>query len=74
MAPRILNTLGWLFIECQDFERGIAYNARGAERARLRRHAISVEMAMDADINQADAYMAKQDLATAGESCARPSC
>ncbi|MEE8303521.1 MAG: AAA family ATPase, partial [Candidatus Tectomicrobia bacterium] len=36
MAPRILNTLGWLFIECQDFERGIAYNARGAERARLR--------------------------------------
>lgn len=42
--PRMMNTLGWLHIECDDVERGIDVTARAAAFARDIRHAYGVEM------------------------------
>ncbi len=67
MTPRLLNTLGWLHLECQDFERGIALNVQAAGHARARRHAVSVEMETYSHINHADALMAMGSMDDARE-------
>ena len=65
--PRMLNTLGWLHIECDDVERGIEVTARAAGFARDIRHAYGVEMYTFCTVNLGDAFLAKGDLALAGE-------
>jgi len=67
MAPRLLNTLGWLYLECGDLERSIDHNTRAVERARGRRHAVSVEMGTYATVNWGDGLLRKGELAAAGE-------
>ncbi len=67
MAPRMLNTLGWLYLECGDLDRSIDHNTRAVERARGRRHAVSVEMGTYATLNWGDALLRKGELAAAGE-------
>jgi class 3 adenylate cyclase/tetratricopeptide (TPR) repeat protein len=61
---RNLNTLGWLCIEVGDLERAIDLNRRCAEGARKRR---DHECQANAEINVADALLAKGDLLLAGE-------
>jgi class 3 adenylate cyclase/tetratricopeptide (TPR) repeat protein len=65
--PRMLNTLGWLHIECDDVERGIDVTARAAALARGIRHAYGVEMYTFCTVNLGDAFLAKGDLVLAGE-------
>jgi tetratricopeptide (TPR) repeat protein len=67
MAPRMLNTLGWLYLECGDLDRSIDHNVRAEERARGRRHAVSVEMGTYATVNWGDGLLRKGELAEAGE-------
>jgi class 3 adenylate cyclase/tetratricopeptide (TPR) repeat protein len=65
--PRMLNTLGWLHIECDDVERGIDVTARAATLAGDIRHAYGVEMYSFCTVNLGDAFLAKGDLVLAGE-------
>ncbi len=65
--PRMMNTLGWLHIECDDVERGIDVTARAATFARDIRHAYGVEMYTFCTVNLGDAFLAKGDLVLAGE-------
>jgi tetratricopeptide (TPR) repeat protein len=65
--PRMMNTLGWLHIECDDIERGIDVTARAAAFARDIRHAFGVEMYTFCTVNLGDALLAKGDLELAGE-------
>jgi class 3 adenylate cyclase/tetratricopeptide (TPR) repeat protein len=65
--PRMLNTLGWLHIECDDVERGIDVTVRAAAFARDIRHAYGVEMYSFCTVNLGDAFLAKGDLVLAGE-------
>jgi len=65
--PRMLNTLGWLHIECDDIERGIDVTARAAALAGDIRHAYGVEMYSFCTVNLGDAFLAKGDLVLAGE-------
>jgi tetratricopeptide (TPR) repeat protein len=65
--PRMMNTLGWLHIECDDVERGIDITTRAATFARDIRHAFGVEMYTFCTVNLGDAFLAKGDLALAGE-------
>jgi tetratricopeptide (TPR) repeat protein len=64
MRHRILNTLGWLYLECGDIERAIDFNRRGAEAARKRG---DDETIANPEINLGDAYLAAGDLTLAGE-------
>ena len=63
--PRYQNGLGWLYMECQDFGRGLELNHKGAEMARTRKHAIGVEMTAFAEVNMADIFLAQGDLGQA---------
>jgi tetratricopeptide (TPR) repeat protein len=65
--PRMMNTLGWLHIECDDIERGIDVTARAAAFALDIRHATGVEMYTFCTVNLGDAFLAKGDLELAGE-------
>jgi class 3 adenylate cyclase/tetratricopeptide (TPR) repeat protein len=65
--PRMMNTLGWLHIECDDIERGIDVTARAAALARDIRHAYGVEMYTFCTINLGDAFLARGDLGLAGD-------
>jgi class 3 adenylate cyclase/tetratricopeptide (TPR) repeat protein len=65
--PRMMNTLGWLHIECDDIERGIDVTARAAAFARDIHHAYGVEMYTFCTVNLGDAFLAKGDLVLAGE-------
>jgi len=64
---RYLNTLGWLHIECEDLDAGLELNARGLELARRDKHATGAERAAFTLCNEADAFIAKRDLAAASE-------
>jgi class 3 adenylate cyclase/tetratricopeptide (TPR) repeat protein len=63
--PRYLNGLGWLYIECEDLERGLDFNRRGADISRERSHGTSVEMTAFAEINMADVLLTKGDFGQA---------
>jgi len=64
---RNLNTLGWLHIECGDLDPGLELNARSLELARRDKHATGAERAAFTLLNEADAFIAKPDLAAASE-------
>jgi tetratricopeptide (TPR) repeat protein len=55
---RLLNTLGWLCLECGDLERAIDLNQRAADRARKRG---DPELIGNSEINLADSLLAKGD-------------
>jgi tetratricopeptide (TPR) repeat protein len=61
---RMLNCLGWLYMECGDLERGIDLNRRGAEGARKRG---DPETIANPEINLGDIFLAKGDLTQAHE-------
>ena len=64
MALRMTNTLGWLWMECGDLTRGAELNARAADGARKRG---DPETIANPELNLADIFIAKGDLALAGE-------
>jgi class 3 adenylate cyclase/tetratricopeptide (TPR) repeat protein len=59
---RFLNTLGWLHVECGDFEGGLALSDQGLALARASRHATGIERVAFTLINEADAFIARGDL------------
>jgi tetratricopeptide (TPR) repeat protein len=59
---RTLNTFGWLYTDLGDLDRALEYNRRGAEGGRKRG---DHEIQANAEINLADACLAKGDLALA---------
>jgi class 3 adenylate cyclase/tetratricopeptide (TPR) repeat protein len=68
--PRFLNTVGWLRIECGDFARGIELSERSYEvtqRSSRAGHGTGAERRAFIRSNEADAWMAQGDLASAAE-------
>jgi class 3 adenylate cyclase/tetratricopeptide (TPR) repeat protein len=61
---RLLNSLGWVAIECGDLERAIDLNSRGAEGARKRD---DHETIANAELNLGDIFLAQGDLTLAQE-------
>jgi class 3 adenylate cyclase/tetratricopeptide (TPR) repeat protein len=61
---RLLNSLGWLAIECGDLERAIELNRQGAEGARKRD---DHETIANAELNLGDIFLAQGDLTLAQE-------
>ena len=61
---RLLNSLGWLAIECGDLERAIDLNRQGAEGARKRG---DPETIANAELNLGDIFLAQGDLTLAQE-------
>ncbi|HET8577914.1 MAG TPA: adenylate/guanylate cyclase domain-containing protein [Methylomirabilota bacterium] len=71
--PRYLNTLGWLRINCGDFAAGIELSERAYEitnRSSRAGHGTGAERRAFIRTNEADAWMAEGDLASAGEALA----
>jgi len=64
MGHRILNSLGWLCMECGDLDRALELNRRGAEGARKRG---DPETIANPELNLADIFLAKGDPALAQE-------
>jgi predicted ATPase len=64
MRHRILNTLGWVYLECGDLEAAVEFNRRGAEAARKRG---DDETIANPELNLGDTFMAKGDLQLATE-------
>jgi len=64
VALRMTNTLGWLWMECGDLTSAAELNARAADGARKRG---DPETIANAELNLADIFIAKGDLALAGE-------
>jgi tetratricopeptide (TPR) repeat protein len=60
----LFNSLGWLLMECEDLERAIDLNRRGAEGARQRD---DHEAIANAELNLADIFLAQGDLTLAQE-------
>jgi len=61
---RLLNSLGWLHIECGDLEGGLDLNRQGAEGARKRG---DPETIANPEINLGDIFLEKGDLTLAYE-------
>jgi len=61
---RMLNCLGWVYMECGDLDRAIDLNRHGAEGARKRG---DPETIANPEINLADIFLAKGDLTLANE-------
>jgi tetratricopeptide (TPR) repeat protein len=61
---RMLNCLGWVYMECGDLERAIDLNRQGAEGARKRG---DPETIANPEINLGDIFLAKGDLTLASE-------
>lgn len=66
-VPRYLNTIGWLYGECGDFQRAVAMAEATMERSRKRKHGIGVEMTAFSLVNLADQFLSRGDLASAAE-------
>ncbi len=64
MRYRVLNTLGWVWMEMGDLDRATDFNRRGAEGARKRG---DPETIANPEINLGDIFMMKGDLTLAGE-------
>jgi class 3 adenylate cyclase/tetratricopeptide (TPR) repeat protein len=68
--PRILNTLGWLRIDCGDFALGVELSERAYEmtnRSSRAGHGTGAERRAFIRLNEADALMAQGDFAGAAE-------
>jgi class 3 adenylate cyclase/tetratricopeptide (TPR) repeat protein len=66
--PRIRNTLGWLLIDCGDMARGIEVSERSYEetnRSSVVGHGTGAERRAFIRINEADAWVAQGDFASA---------
>jgi class 3 adenylate cyclase/tetratricopeptide (TPR) repeat protein len=61
---RLLNGLGWLYIELGDLDRALGLNRQSAEGARKRG---DHEVIANAELNLGDIFLAKGDLASAQE-------
>jgi class 3 adenylate cyclase/tetratricopeptide (TPR) repeat protein len=61
---RLLNSLGWLLLECGDLDRAIDLNRQGAEGARKRD---DHETIANAELNLGDIFLAQGDLTLAQE-------
>jgi len=61
---RLLNSLGWLYIELGDLAPALDFNRRGAEGARTRGHA---ETIANAEMNLGDVFLAQGEVALAQE-------
>jgi tetratricopeptide (TPR) repeat protein len=61
---RILNSLGWLYMECGNLERGVELNREGAQGARKRG---DPETIANPEINLGDIFLAKGELTLAHE-------
>jgi class 3 adenylate cyclase/tetratricopeptide (TPR) repeat protein len=61
---RLLNTLGWLLIECGDLQRALDLNQRGTVGARKRG---DPETIANAELNLADIFLARGDFPLAQE-------
>jgi len=61
---RIMNSLGWLYLECGDLERSFDLNFQSAQRARKRD---DPEIIANAELNLSDIFMLKEDFASALE-------
>ncbi len=61
---RMLNCLGWVYMECGDLDRAIDLNRQGAEGARKRG---DPETIANPEINLGDIFLAKGDLTLASE-------
>jgi tetratricopeptide (TPR) repeat protein len=71
--PRYLNTIGWLRINCGDFPAGIELSERAYEitnRSSRAGHGTGAERRAFIRTNEADAWMAQGDLASAAEALA----
>jgi class 3 adenylate cyclase/tetratricopeptide (TPR) repeat protein len=69
-APRFLNTIGWLRIECGDFRRGIELSEQAyaaTTRSARAGHGTGAERRAFIRNNEADAWMAQGDLAGAAD-------
>jgi tetratricopeptide (TPR) repeat protein len=64
LRHRLLNSFGWLLIECGDMERAIDLNRRGAEGARKRD---DHETIANAELNLGDIFLVQGDLTLAQE-------
>jgi class 3 adenylate cyclase/tetratricopeptide (TPR) repeat protein len=68
LIPRMRNTLGWLRIDCGDIEPGIELSERAYEetnRSARSGHGTGAERRAFIRLNEADAWMAQGDLASA---------
>ena len=68
--PRFLNTVGWLRIECGDYARGVELSQLSYEvtgRSSRAGHGTGAERRAFIRNNQAEAWMARGDLAAAAE-------
>ena len=63
-APRYLNSLGWLYMECGDFGRALECNRQAAEGGRARG---DDESFANATLNLGDIFLSQGDLALARE-------
>jgi len=63
-SHRLLNSLGWLYIELGALAPALDFNQRGAEGARTRGHA---ETIANAEMNLADVFLVQGDLTLAYE-------
>jgi len=63
--PRLMNTLGWLHLECGDVEHGRTLTTRALEHAKRVRHAFGVEMQAFCLVNIGDSFLVQGDLALA---------
>ena len=61
---RMMNTLGWLYLECGDLPRAVIFNQRAAEGARKRG---DPEGIANAQLNLGDTLLAQNDQASARE-------
>jgi tetratricopeptide (TPR) repeat protein len=61
---RLLNSLGWLYIELGDLAPALDFNRRGAEGAHTRGHA---ETIANAEMNLGDVFLAQGEVALAQE-------
>jgi len=59
---RVMNSLGWLYLECGDFERSFVLNFQTAERAKKRG---DPEIVANAELNLSDILILKEDFNSA---------
>src|SRR5215475_7436294 len=63
-SHRLLNSLGWLYLEVGDFDRALDFNQRGAEGAQQRG---DPETIANAELNLGDIFLARGELTLAQE-------
>jgi class 3 adenylate cyclase/tetratricopeptide (TPR) repeat protein len=75
-VPRYQNTLGWLYLECGDLDRGMELSEQSYEvtgRSSRAGHSTGAERRAFIRNNEADAWMARGDLASAADALAESS-